>query len=621
MFVDRQEELSLLAHLSESGRAELLVLYGRRRTGKTALLRQFTKGRDCLFFSADLSSERDQLAQLTESVFRLTRDAFLQSQPFSSWESALRYIFDHLPGPAPLVIFDEFPYLCSSNRALPSILQKVWDQKREGRRMVMVLCGSTISFMEKEVLGAKSPLYGRRTSQMDLRPFDFRALAEFFPDLPARDRVSAYAVLGGIPAYLEQYDAGKTLEANIRDVILDRHSPLFEEPRFLLMQELNEPSLYFSILKAIAFGKTRLNEIAQETGIGDGHKVNKYISVLRELRIVKREVPATEDKPYKSRKGLYLLADHFFRFWFRYVYANLSSLDAAGPRFVWEEKIKPDLESFTALAFEDICAQGLSRLNALGELPFRAANIGRWWDGRNEIDLIALNGKGSALFCECKWTARKVGVSVLRELESKAALFPESRSRYYGFFSKSGFTPEFEDLARSRGDILLLDWGSPHCVPDFIHELVHIADRIPLDRDRVAEVDADCPRLRPEPPLWHQFERSPDGHGDNGRAGADRQEEPAPAKPPELPVQAPGPLREYQEGMPPSLMALTPLSMLRTPPPPALRSTGMNPAAIMIHPRTGKAKALFLSMTRTLCGMSTNTRGPSRRLTWLAMKT
>lgn len=460
MFVDRQDELAHLARLGESGRPEFLILYGRRRTGKTALLRHFAKGRDCLFFSADLSSERDQLAQLTESASQLTHDAFLKTQPFGSWESALRYIFDHLPASAPLVIFDEFPYLCASNRALPSILQKVWDQRPENHRIVLVLCGSTISFMEKEVLGANSPLYGRRTSQMDLRPFDFDALAEFFPGLPARDRVYAYAVLGGIPAYLERYDTARTLEANVREEILDKHSPLYDEPRFLLMQELNEPSLYFSILKAIAFGKTRLNDIAQETGIIERHKVNKYLSVLRDLRIVKREVPVTEDKPYKSRKGIYLLADNFFRFWFRYVYANMSSLDAAGVRFVWEEKIIPDLESFTALAFEDICAQRLKKLNALSRLPFRAANIGRWWDGRNEIDIVAMDGKGSVLLCECKWTTRKVGITILRELEGKSALFPESGSRYYGFFSKSGFTPELENLARSRGDILLFDWYS-----------------------------------------------------------------------------------------------------------------------------------------------------------------
>ncbi len=347
MFVDRQNELSHLTRLGESARPELLILFGRRRTGKTALLRHFAKGRKCLFYSADLSSEHNQLAQLTENVFQLTHDAFLQTQPFGSWESALRYIFDHLPSSAPLVIIDEFPYLCASNRALPSILQKIWDQSPVDHRFFLILCGSTIGFMEKEVLSAKSPLYGRRTGQMDLQPFDFDALADFFPGLPAHDRVCVYAVLGGIPAYLERYDVRLTLEGNIREGILDKHSPLFEEPRFLLMQELNEPSLYFSILKAIAFGRTRLNEIAQDTGIVDRHKVNKYISVLRDLRIVKREVPVTEDKPYKSRKGIYVLADNYFRFWFRYVYANMSSLDAAGARFVWEEKIKPDLENFT----------------------------------------------------------------------------------------------------------------------------------------------------------------------------------------------------------------------------------------------------------------------------------
>jgi hypothetical protein len=458
MFVDREKELGYLEDLQNSGKAQFLVLYGRRRTGKTELLRQFSREKKHLFFTADLSSAHDQLRQLTEKVLHLTNDSFLRAQPFNSWEAALQYMLDHLSQDFPLIILDEFPYLCVSNRALPSILQKVWDQKSRTIKPFLILCGSYVSFMEKEILGAKSPLYGRRTGQLDLRPLGFDSLSDFFPGYTPEDLIRCYAILGGIPAYLERFDPAKTLEANVKNQILDIHSFLYAEPRFLLMEELYEPSLYFSILKAIAFGRTRLNEIVQETGISERAKVNKYLSVLRGLRIVKREVPITEDKPHKSRKGIYSLADHFIRFWFRYVYANTSALEGGDILSVWNERIAPDLENFTSSCFEEICAQKLGQLNSQGKLPFKAWSIGRWWDGSSEIDIVALDGKGSYLFCECKWTTKKAGTSLLGQLEQKADLFPDAAHKYFGFFSRSGFSPEFKAMARSRDDVFLFNY-------------------------------------------------------------------------------------------------------------------------------------------------------------------
>ncbi len=458
MFVDRIEELKYLEKLNKEKGARLQIVYGRRRIGKTELLKQFAKGKKHLFFSSDLSSEQEQLRQFTEKIYQLTREPFLETQAFNSWESLLRYVFDHVIQRFPLIVIDEFPYLCLSNNALPSILQKVWDEKAKDAHIFLVLCGSYMSFMEKEILGSKSPLFGRRTGQLVLQPFRFEDLEDFFPNYSKEKRVHAYAVLGGTPAYLQRINDKVNVEKNIKNEILNKNSLLYSEPRFLLMEELREPSIYFSILKAIAFGKTRLNEIVQETGIRDRHKVNKYITVLRELRIVRREVPVTEEKPHKSRKGIYFLDDPYFRFWFRYVFPNITYLEEGDIDFVWKEKLGPDFDSFVGLIFEDICTQEIKQLNKANKLPFKAESIGRWWDGKDEIDIIALNGKGSFLFCECKWTAKKLGVSVLAELENKATKFSRAKDKNFGFFSKSGFTRELKELADRRNDIMLFDY-------------------------------------------------------------------------------------------------------------------------------------------------------------------
>ncbi|TET66104.1 MAG: ATP-binding protein [Candidatus Aminicenantes bacterium] len=458
MFVNRIEELNYLEKLNKERGARLYIIYGRRRIGKTELLRQFAKDKKHLFFSSDLSSEQEQLRQFTEKIYQLTKESFLETQSFNSWESLLRYLFDYLAEKASLIIIDEFPYLCVSNNALPSILQKVWDEKSKDVNIFLVICGSYMSFMEKEILGSKSPLFGRRTGQLVLQPMSFNNLEEFFPNYTEEKRVYSYAILGGTPAYLQRFSDKRTIERNVKTEILNKNSLLYIEPRFLLMEELREPSIYFSILKAIAFGKTRLNEIVQETGITDRHKVNKYLTVLRELHIIRREVPITEEKPHKSRKGIYLLDDPYFRFWFKYVFPNTSYLEEGDVDYVWEEKLKPDFDRFVGSIFEDICTQKIKKLNKDNQLLFKAKSIGRWWNGEDEIDIVAMNDKGSFLFCECKWTGKKVGLSIVSQLQNKAVKFPEGKYKCFGFFSKSGFTKELEELSKKREDIILFDY-------------------------------------------------------------------------------------------------------------------------------------------------------------------
>jgi len=185
---------------------------------------------------------------------------------------------------------------------------------------------------------------------------------------------------------------------------------------------------------------------------------NKYLTVLRELHIIRREVPVTEEKPHKSRKGIYLLDDPYFRFWFKYVFPNTSYLEEGDVDYVWKEKLKPDFDSFVGPIFEDICTQKIKKLNRAKQLPFKAKNIGRWWNGKDEIDIVAMNDKGAFLFCECKWTGKKVGLNIVSQLQNKAVRFPEAKHRYFGFFSKSGFTKELEELGKKKEDILLFGY-------------------------------------------------------------------------------------------------------------------------------------------------------------------
>lgn len=454
-FVNRKEELGYLEKAYQRQGARFVIVYGRRRIGKTELLRHFSHDKDHLFFSSDLSSEQEQLRQFSEKIYQLTGESFLLSQPFQSWEALLHYLFDHLVEHVPLIIIDEFPYLCSGNSALPSILQKVWDEKGQDSSIFLVLCGSYMSFMEKKVLGHKSPLFGRRTGQMLLQPMNFQDVEAFFPGLSREERVPIYAILGGTPSYLQRFTSKKSLKENIQEEILDKNALLYSEPRFLLMEELREPSLYFSILKAIAFGRTRLNDIVQETGIPDRQTVNKYLSVLRELYMIQRDVPVTEVRPHKSRKGIYLLQDPFFRFWFRYVFPNYSYLEEGDSEYVWSEKIAPSLDSFVGPVFEQICTETLKRRNRENKLPFKAARIGRWWDRNTEIDIVAYHDEGKYLFCECKWTGKAVGKSVLESLQRKASSFPNVSQAYFGLFSRSGFSEELQELAAEQEQLLL----------------------------------------------------------------------------------------------------------------------------------------------------------------------
>ncbi len=457
-FVNREAEIQFLLDRTESNQAELIVVYGRRRIGKTELLKEAFKKRKAIYFVADLGADQDQRRRFSEVIQALYPSPLLQTDPPSQWDSLFRYLFDLGKKERIVLVIDEFPYLCSSGPALPSIVQRIWDEAGKQSKVCLILCGSFVSFMEREILGHKSPLYGRRTGQLLLQSLPLNSLKGFFPGYSAEERISAYAILGGVPAYLIQFSDKISLRQNIEKQILNPTAFLYDEVRFILMEELRDPKLYLSILQSIAFGNTRLNDIVQRTGIERG-PVSKYLSVLQDLRLIEREIPTTEKHPEKSRKGIYRLSDNFFRFWFRFVLPQRSRLVESGGRRILEREILPHLDNFIGQVFDKICVEILRYLRGLGRINLDYDRAGRWWDGNEEIDLVSTSADIPVFVAECKWSKKAVGIDVLKNLQRKVPLLaPEGRTANIrlGLFSRSGFTEELQDLGK-KGKIELID--------------------------------------------------------------------------------------------------------------------------------------------------------------------
>jgi len=457
-FIGRERELADLNELYAQDRFQLFVLYGRRRVGKTTLLNEFCKGKDAIFYSAEQSNNKLNLEKFSELVFSFYNETNLEA--FSSWTNALSYIDERQKEKRLVLVIDEFPYLVKKNKALLSELQHLIDHKLTKGNIFMVLCGSYMGFMEKEVLGSKSPLFGRRTGQLHMKPFTYQTGTKFLPTFSAEEKLMLYGAFGGTPLYLQQINAEESFEENIKRAYLKVTSYLYEEALLLLRQEVQEPGVYSAIIEAIAGGYTKANEISTRIG-EESAKCLKYINTLCELGILQKEVPFGEK--VSSRKTIYGISDFMFRFWYRYVFANRTLIETGAQEAVWLKRIEPDYNNYMGLVFEKVCADYLTWKNARGELPILFTSIGRWWGtnpvtrSQEEIDLVAGDGK-DYLFCECKWRNEKIDMSVLRGLKEKADVFGGKRSyTYFILFSKSGFSDGVIEEATKDSSILLVD--------------------------------------------------------------------------------------------------------------------------------------------------------------------
>ena len=459
-FVDREQEMETLQSEYNRDGSALVVLYGRRRVGKTTLISEFIKDKNALFFLASEEAEAQNRNAFKEKVAEFIDSDLLRSADIKSWDVLFKSVMDTPFESKPVIVLDEFQYLGKANHAFPSVFQRIWEEILKDKSVMVILCGSLISMMESQTLAYGSPLYGRRTAQIRLQQIPFGYYHDFFPGKSRRELIEMYAVTGGVPKYIELFSESRDIYSAIQKCVLNRSGYLYDEPHFLLQQEVTEVGSYFSIIKAIAAGNSKLSAISAVLEI-KATGLTKYLKTLIDLDILEREVPITEDNPEKSKRGLYKIKDNYLRFWFAFVYPNMSFIESGHSRVVMNKIKKSLVPNHIAFVYEDVCKERMWELNADNVWPFNFTKLGRYWDAKTEIDIAALDLEGKNLILgECKYWQEPVGVNVLRDLEAKTdsvAWEKNDRKVWYVLFSASGFSEELTTLAASRQDVLLCD--------------------------------------------------------------------------------------------------------------------------------------------------------------------
>ena len=462
IFVDREVELQALEREYAREGSSFVVVYGRRRVGKTELISQFIRGKRALYYLATEEPELQNLESFQSVAADFLQSDLLRVARISRWEDVFREVA-RTCGPTDeraVIVIDEFQYLGRANPAYPSIFQRIWDTMLKDANVMLILCGSLISLMRDQVLSEESPLYGRRTAQIRMGQIPFSHYREFLPGRSTRELVERYAVTGGVPKYIELFSDEKDVYSAISANVLDRSGFLYDEPNFLLQREVPDVGTYFALIRAIAGGVHRPSEISRSFGVKQT-SLGKYLRTLIDLDVLERQVPVTEGNPDKSKKGLYRIKDNFLQFWFRFVLPNLSYLETGRTTTV-EKRIREHfIDGHVAYVYEDVCREHLWGLVDSGELGFVPERVGRWWSGNDEIDVVGLSAsEGHAVWGECKFWKDPVGANVLRALEEKAARVPWERDRRtdaFALFSASGFTDELREIAVARGDVVLVD--------------------------------------------------------------------------------------------------------------------------------------------------------------------
>lgn len=455
-FYCREDELRKLNKRYENGKFECVIIYGRRRVGKTALINEFCKDKPTIFFSALNTTGKENLRALSKSIMGFERPDMESTPEFTSYDAALEELTALSKEKRVVFVIDEYPYLAKAKPAISAMLQHVIDHKWSDSKMYLILCGSSMSFMENQVLGKESPLYGRRTAQFKIQPLDYRETAVFHPELSNEDNALIYGITGGIPHYINKLDVRGNVDEALLENLFDRSGYLYEEPANLLKQELREPAIYNAIIKAIAEGASRLNDIKTKVG-EENAVVSKYLKTLMELGIVKKEIPVSE-RP--GKKTIYLLADNFFRFWYRFVPGNASAIDSGRIAKTYPHAVKQYFPDYMGLIFERMCRDYL--LAYAENLPIELNEVGQWWgtDSKTkkqvQIDIVGTPVQGKEyMIGSCKYRNERIGLDELERLRDYASVFGKGSNYHYYIFSKGGFTEGLLQ-AQERGEVRLL---------------------------------------------------------------------------------------------------------------------------------------------------------------------
>lgn len=452
MFVGRTAELKKLNQMYQSDQFEFAVLYGRRRVGKTTLINEFCADKKTIFYVATEAAEKENLAQFSQCIFKIMVNGE-SGASFNSFHDLLNYLDSICNEERLILVIDEYPYLAESCKAISSMIQAHIDQTWQNSKLFLILCGSSMSFMENQVLGYKSPLYGRRTAQFKIRPFTYFESRGMLRSFSLEEQAILYGVTGGIPEYLSRLNSKLSMDENLIQLFFEESGRLYEEPGNLLKQELKDPATYHSIISAVAQGASKLNEIATKVGI-ETSATSAFLSSLISLGLVKKEVPITE--PANSRKTIYLLADQMFRFWYRFVSPNVSSIVWGLGEQIYYTLVKPQLNHYMGLIFEEICKEYCYQPDILRDMPFFYQKLGRWWGNnpkmrrQEEIDILAFDDS-HILIGECKWNEAPVSLPVLQQMIEKGTLFMQPQ-KYYYLFAKNGIAKDAEEFLSVHDD-------------------------------------------------------------------------------------------------------------------------------------------------------------------------
>ena len=460
LFVDRANELATLEQEYQRREASMVIVYGRRRMGKTALISHFIKDKSALYFLATEESEAMNREAFQQYVAEFLNNDLLLDATITRWEPIFQQLVQSVGDKRLVIVIDEFQYIGKSSPAFLSVFQRIWDTMLSKANVMVILCGSLVSMMTSQTLHYDSPLYGRRTAQIHLHPIKFSHYHKFFThEIPERELVERYSISGGVPKYIEMMQQGDNLKEIIRGSILTPSSFLYDEPNYLLQKEVKEVGRYLSILRVIALGNHKPSQIAPMLQ----QKVSSlpsYFKVLIDLDLLEREVPVTETNPEKSKKGLYRIQDNYIRFWFNFVYPYRSYIEMGHPELVLNRIRQNFIDSHVSFTYERVCMEKLWQMSIDGTLPGLLEKVGRWWDGSHEIDVVGLSEADNLIVLgECKFWKDPVGMNVLSQLEQKAAFVDwhknKGRKTVYVVFSVSGYSEDLIAVSKMRDDVLL----------------------------------------------------------------------------------------------------------------------------------------------------------------------
>ncbi|MBK8259351.1 MAG: ATP-binding protein [Polyangiaceae bacterium] len=430
-FIGREREIRALNEAYAAARSAFIPIYGRRRVGKSELILHWLREKRGVYFLGKKGSAAIQIREFLAEAAVVQNEPLLAMLQTNDWKVAIEAVMDRSKGQKLVLVFDEFQWTAEASPELPSVLQALWDRRfRDRNEVVLILCGSYVGFMEREVLGKKSPLFGRRTAQILLAPFEHREAALFHPSLSVVDKAKIFFLCGGVPLYLRRFSRAASVEMNISTNLLDDLGPLYYEPEFLLREELREVESYYAVLLAMAMGARTAAEIAKQSGIGD-RSLQYYFKQLMDLGYVRRRYPLTGEGRPPARYVRYELDDALLRFWFRFIYPNMSFIQQMGGSRALKDRLRPHLDAYFGTCFERLCRQALPILYEQDGVS-AAFEIGEYWDKTTQIDVVGVRDDGWTDIAECKWGPVRSWKALEDELEAKVAAYPNRRNATIG---------------------------------------------------------------------------------------------------------------------------------------------------------------------------------------------